>query len=154
MNNKRLMAMPAGELKKWRAADDACFAEAAGKHLGLTVTSQRGDYLTQLNAALDKSVATLDKDERLAQLGKRFGACLGISDTRPSALAGRGRSAFTKQATQVAKKLRKRPLPKVPEGRTPALMPPLKPEQAKPYLEKEIKAALKDLECGKSFYAA
>ncbi|SEM67738.1 hypothetical protein [Nonomuraea pusilla] len=154
VNNKNLMAMPADELKKWRTADDACFAEAAEKHLGLTVTSQQGDYLTQLNAALDESVAALDKDERLARLGKQFGACLGISETRPSALAERGRSAFTKQATQVAKKLRKGPLPKVPEGRTLVLMPPLKPEQAKPYLEKEIKAALKDLECGKSFYAA
>ncbi|MEU5865478.1 hypothetical protein ABZ815_30210 [Nonomuraea sp. NPDC047529] len=154
VNNKNLMAMPADELKKWRAADDACFAEAAEKHLSLTVTSQRGDYLTQLNAALDKSVAALDKDERLARLGKRFGACLGISDTRPSVLAERGRSAFVKQATQVARKLYKGSLPKAPEGRTLALIPPLKPEQAKPYLEKEIKTALKDLECGKSFYAA
>ncbi|WP_219519465.1 hypothetical protein [Nonomuraea ceibae] len=154
VNNKNLMAMTADELKEWRAADDACFAEAAAKHLGLTVTSQRGDYLTQLNAALDTSVATLDKDKRLVRLGKRFAACLGISDTKPSALAERGRSTFTKQATQVAKKLRKSPLPKTPEGRTLALMPPLKPEQAKPYLDKEIKAALKDLECGKSFYAA
>ena len=32
--------------------------------------------------------------------------------------------------------------------------PTLTPEEARPYLNKEIKAALDDLECGKDFYPA
>ncbi|NRQ33560.1 hypothetical protein HII36_17130 [Nonomuraea sp. NN258] len=153
VNNKNLMAMPADQLKKWRAADDACFAEAAKEHLGLTITSQ-DDYLERLNAALAKSSAALDKDERIAALGGRFATCLGVGRAKPSALAELGRTMFVQQATEVAKKLRKGPLPKVPKGRTLTMMPQLKPEQAKPYLDKEIKAALKDLDCGKAFYAA
>ncbi|MBN6050409.1 hypothetical protein JYK22_00575, partial [Nonomuraea sp. RK-328] len=152
-NNENLAAMSADELKKWRAADDGCFAKAAEQHLGKTVTSH-DDYLTRLDAALDASLVPLDKDERLARLGRRFAKCLGVSQTRPSALAELGRSQYTKQASEVARKNWKGELPKVPKGRTLILKPRLKPEEAKPYLDKEIKSALKDLECGKSFYAA
>ncbi|MEV6157231.1 hypothetical protein AB0L53_43510 [Nonomuraea sp. NPDC052129] len=153
-NNKNLMAMPEGELKKWRTADDGCFAKAAKQHLGMTVTSYWNDYLIKLDVALDKSVVALDKDRRLTQLGERFAKCLGVNQTKPSALAELGESQYTKQATEVAKKTWKDPLPKVPKGRTLILKPVLKPDEAKPYLAKEIKAALNDLECGKSFYAA
>ncbi|MGN9837536.1 hypothetical protein ACTMTI_05370 [Nonomuraea sp. H19] len=152
-NNENLMAMSAEELKKWRAADDGCFAKAAKQHLGKTVTSYWDDYLTKLNAALDKSLVPLDKDKQLAQLGERFAKCLGVSPTKPSALAELGQSQYTKQATEVAKKQHKGPLPKVPKGHILIMKPLLKPEEARPYLDKEIKAALKDLECGKSFYA-
>ncbi|MFF5205316.1 hypothetical protein [Streptosporangium sp. NPDC000396] len=152
-NNENLMAMSADELKKWRTADDGCFAKAVKQHLGKTVTSS-DDYYTKLDAALDKSLVALDEDKQLAQLGKQFAKCLGVSQTKPSALAGLGHSQYTKQATEVAKKQHKGSLPKVPEGRTLIMKPQLKPEEAKPYLDKEIKAALKDLECGKSFYAA
>ncbi|GAB2447374.1 hypothetical protein GCM10027187_12360 [Streptosporangium sandarakinum] len=152
-NNENLMAMSANELKKWRAADDGCFAKAVEQHLGKTVTSF-DDYLTKLDAATDRSLAALDKDKELARLGGRFATCLGVGRTKPSALAELGRSRYTKQATEVAKRQHKGPLPKVPKGRVLTMKPVLKPEEAKPYLDGEIKDALKDLECGRSFYAA
>ncbi|WP_433519512.1 hypothetical protein ACQP2T_30585 [Nonomuraea sp. CA-143628] len=39
-------------------------------------------------------------------------------------------------------------------GKTVIFRPNLKPARARPYLDKEIKAALKDLRCGKDFYPA
>ncbi|NUW44444.1 hypothetical protein [Nonomuraea rhodomycinica] len=152
-NNDTMMAMSAEELKKWRAADDRCFAKAAEQHLGKTVTSYDG-YLTRLDAALDASLVPLDEDGQLTRLGRQFAKCLGVGQAKPSVLAVLGRSQYTKQAGEVARKNWKGELPKAPEGRTIILKPQLKPAEAKPYLDKEIRSALKDLECGKSFYAA
>ncbi|SEH02710.1 hypothetical protein SAMN05444920_12946 [Nonomuraea solani] len=145
-NNKNMMAMSAKELKKWRAADEGCFAKAAKEHLGMTVTSFWDDYLTKLDTALEDSIAPLDKDPRLVGLGERFAKCLGAGPTKPSVLAELGRSKFLKERTELAKKNHK--------GDKPVMWGPMKPAEARPYLAKEIKAALKDLECGKTFYAA
>ncbi|WP_214415300.1 hypothetical protein [Sphaerisporangium fuscum] len=152
-NNATMMSLSADALKKWRAADDACFSKAVKEVLGKTVTSQ-DDYWSQLHAALRKELGALDKDERLVHLGDQFAKCLGVGETKPTALAGLGRRTFAQQASKVAEKTWKGELPKAPEGKTLVLKPNLKPEEAKPYLDKEIKAALKDLECGKAFYPA
>ncbi|WP_431933946.1 hypothetical protein [Nonomuraea jabiensis] len=147
-NDKHLMSLSAKDLKAWRAADDKCFAKAVKTVLGKTVTSQ-DDFLADVNAALGKGLRELDTDPKLAALGKEFGGCLKIAETRPTVLADRGRAAFTKEATGVARAQSKGSLPK-----GAVVMPQLTPEQAKPYLDKEVKAALADLECGKTFYPA
>lgn len=152
-NNKTLMSLSAAELKKWRAADDACFSQAVKEVLGKTVTSQE-DYYDRLEAAVDKSLSVLDQDKELVRLGKQFGACLGVGETRPTALDGLSHTKIVRQASEVARKAWKGELPKAPKGKTVIFRPNLKPAQAKPYLDKEIKAALKDLECGKAFYPA
>ncbi|GAA3613212.1 hypothetical protein GCM10022419_117870 [Nonomuraea rosea] len=147
-NNKMLMSLSAGALKKWRAADDSCFAQAVKEVLGKTVTSQE-DYADRIEAAVRTSLSVLDQDKRLVQLGKRFAACLGVSRTEPTALDGLSHTKIVRQASDVAKKAWKGDLPK---GKTVVFLPNLKPAQARPHLDKEIKAALKDLECGKDFY--
>ncbi|MFI7128914.1 hypothetical protein ACIBQ1_24650 [Nonomuraea sp. NPDC050153] len=149
-NNKLLMSLSAGKLKKWRAADESCFSKAVKEVLGKTVTSQE-DYHDQLEAAAQKSLSVLDQDKQLVQLGKQFAACLGVGETRPTALDGLSHTKIVRQASDVAKKAWKGELPK---GETVVFRPNLKPEEAGPYLDKEIKAALKDLECGKDFYPA
>ncbi|MEV4400314.1 hypothetical protein [Nonomuraea sp. NPDC049607] len=149
-NDKTLMSLPADELKEWRAADESCFSQAVKEVLGKTVTSQ-DDYHDQLDAAVRKSLSVLDQDERLVQLGKRFAACLGVNRTAPTALDGLSHTKIARQASDVAKKAWKGELPK---GKTAIFRPNLKPAQARPYLDKEIKAALKDLDCGKDFYPA
>jgi hypothetical protein len=58
---------------------------------------------------------------------------------------------MVRQASDVAKKAWKGELP---DGENVVLRSNLKPAQARPYLAEEIKAALKDLECGKDFYPA
>lgn len=149
-NNKMLMSLSAGQLKKWRAADDSCFSQAVKQVLGKTVTSQ-DDFYDQLEAAVLKSLSVLDQDKQLVQLGKQFATCLGVSRTEPTALDGLSHTKIVRQASDVAKKAWKGELPK---GETVIFRPNLKPAQARPYLDKEIKAALKDLECGKDFYPA
>ncbi|MFG3437339.1 hypothetical protein ACGF0J_08850 [Nonomuraea sp. NPDC047897] len=150
-NNKTLMSLSDGELKKWRAADQTCFSRAVKKVLGKTVTSQE-DYDDQLHAAVDTSLRVLDRDKQLVTLGKQFAACLGVSQTRPTELDVLSHTKVVRQASDVAKKAWKGELPKGSENAV--FRPNLKPEQAKPHLAKEIKAALKDLECGKDFYPA
>ncbi|MFG3436241.1 hypothetical protein ACGF0J_03260 [Nonomuraea sp. NPDC047897] len=147
-NNKMLMSLSAGELKKWRAADESCFSRAVKEVLGKTVTSQ-DDYHDQLEAAVRKSLSVLDQDKQLVRLGKQFAACLGVSRTEPTALDGLSHAKIVRQASDVAKKAWKGELPK---GDTVVFRPNLKPAQAKPYLDSEIKSALKDLECGRDFY--
>ncbi|WP_043633185.1 hypothetical protein [Nonomuraea candida] len=149
-NDKTLRSLPAGELKKWRAADESCFSRAVKEVLGKTVTSQE-DYHDRLEAAVRKALGVLDRDERLVRLGRQFAACLGVGRTEPTALDGLSHAKVVRQASDVARKEWKGELPK---GETVVLRPDLKPAQARPYLDKEIKAALKDLECGKDFYPA
>ncbi|GAA3670535.1 hypothetical protein GCM10022224_038440 [Nonomuraea antimicrobica] len=149
-NNKLLMSLSADKLKKWRAADDACFSAAVKAVLGRTVTSQE-DYGDQLAASVRKSLSVLDQDERLARLGREFGKCLGVSEVKPTALDGLSHVKVVLEASDVAEQTSKSDAPK---GRKVIHVPNLKPGEAKPYLDKEIKAALKDLECGKSFYPA
>ncbi|MEU7858430.1 hypothetical protein [Nonomuraea sp. NPDC049141] len=149
-NNKMLMSLSAGQLKKWRAADESCFSAAVKEVLGKTVTSQE-DYYDQLEAAVRKSLSVLDQDKQLVQLGKQFAACLGVSRTEPTELDGLSHTKIVRQASDVAKKAWKGEQPK---GENVIFRPNLKPAQARPYLDKEIKAALKDLECGKGFYPA
>ncbi len=150
-NNKILMSLSPAELKAYRAADDKCFAKAVKVVLGKTVTSQ-ADLLDQVNAAERKKLRALDADKKIAGLAKEFAGCLGIKETRPSALAARGPAAFRKEATEVAKTRHKGSLPEGLKDED-AMMPDLTPEQARPYLDKEVEAALADLKCGKAFYA-
>ncbi|MBN6054749.1 hypothetical protein JYK22_22620, partial [Nonomuraea sp. RK-328] len=147
-----LMSLSAGKLKKWRAADESCFSQAVKEVLGKTVIS-REDYYDQLEAAVRKSLGVLDQDKQLVMLGKQFAACLGVSQTAPTALDGLSHTKIVRQASDVAKKAWKGELPKAPTGKS-VFRPNLKPAEARPYLDKEIKAALKDLECGKDFYPA
>ncbi|MET9250084.1 hypothetical protein [Nonomuraea sp. NPDC003709] len=147
-NNKLLMSLSAKDLKAWRAADDKCFAKAVKSVLGKTVTSQ-DDFLADVNSALAKGLRELEADAKVAALGKEFGGCLKVAETRPSVLADRGRATFAKEATEVARAQSKGSLPK-----GAVVLPRLTPEQAKPYLDKEVTAALADLECGKAFYPA
>jgi hypothetical protein len=118
-NNKLLMSLSAGALKKWRAADDSCFAQAVKQVLGKTVTSQE-DYADRLDAAVRTSLRVLDRDQRLVQLGKRFAACLGVSRTGPTALDGLSHTKIVRQASDVAKKAWKDELPKGQDRRLPA----------------------------------
>jgi hypothetical protein len=152
-NNKMLMSLSADKLKKWRAADDACFSQAVKQVLGKTVTSQE-DYYAQLESAVENSLSVLDKDKQLMRLGEQFAACLEVSATEPTKLDGLSHTKIVLQASEVAKKAWKGELPKAAQGKNVVFRPNLKPDEAKPYLDKEIKAALKDLECGKAFYTA
>ncbi|RVX45600.1 hypothetical protein EDD27_8412 [Nonomuraea polychroma] len=151
------------QMSAYRKASDACMAVAVKQVLGLDVKSDM-DYYAQLNKASNRAIeSTLNSDPRLVELASAMATCLkgkgySISDTTPKALSERGTKQFADQEDRLGRAQRD-DIPDVPpplkEGEIPMrYSPTLTPEEARPYLAKEIKAALDDLECGKDFYAA
>ncbi|MEV0614876.1 hypothetical protein AB0I81_16235 [Nonomuraea sp. NPDC050404] len=153
-NNKHLMSLSPSRLKSYQAADERCFAKAVKSVLGKKASSQ-ADFLEQMGAAVDGRLRVLDQDGKLVKLGEEFASCLGVSTAKPSELAERGVREFRKQSTEVA---RSRQTTSVPEEKLKDkdfwMWPAMKPAQARPYLDKEVAAALADLKCGKAFYQA
>ncbi|GII60550.1 hypothetical protein Skr01_06350 [Sphaerisporangium krabiense] len=150
------MALSPTQRHAYQDADDACYAEAVKAVTGKEVTSSY-DHMTQADARIRDLVATeLDTDPRLARLGARMAACLwregyAVPSPTPSALAARGPDAFHAEEVRLGRRMVE-PDERVPEAAYYA--PPLTPQDARPYLAREIAAALADLECGRDFYAA
>ncbi|MFI6817262.1 hypothetical protein ACIBG7_33030 [Nonomuraea sp. NPDC050328] len=117
-----------------------CRVDALRRVNGLKVTSL-ADYQDQMSKEIENIDKALDGDPKLLELAAPFAECLKskgerVASARPLALGGRGVEVWSKQL----EKLRE-------AGEVTA-------EAARPYLVKEIKSALVDLECGKDFYAA
>ncbi|MEV4246033.1 hypothetical protein AB0J63_21785 [Streptosporangium canum] len=107
---------------------------------GLKVTSI-ADYQDQMSTEIENIDKVLDGDPKLLELAAPFTECLKskgerVTSAKPIALSVRGMEVWGEQADQLGK-----------AGTVTA-------EAARPYLAKEIKSALVDLECGKDFYAA
>ncbi|MEV0231638.1 hypothetical protein [Nonomuraea sp. NPDC050786] len=138
-NNKLMLELSKAQALAYIKARETCEGAAARKVLGLNVRSG-ADLLSQFITARDEAVAAeLDSDPKLVELATAMATCLkgkgyAVSDTKPTAVADRG-APF---AGEYAKFQR--------SGQ------PLTAQQARPYLNREIKAALDDLECGKDFY--
>ncbi|GII86405.1 hypothetical protein Ssi03_43950 [Sphaerisporangium siamense] len=150
------LALSPTQLHAYQDADDACYAEAVKTVTGKKVTS-RYDHLTQADARIKELVAAeLDTDPRLTRLGARMAACLrraghAVPSATPSALVDRGPAVFLAEERRLGRRMQE-PDDRVPE--TAFYAPPLLPQDARPYLAREIAAALADLECGRDFYAA
>ncbi|NUW37679.1 hypothetical protein HTZ77_40685 [Nonomuraea sp. SMC257] len=147
--------------RSYYKALNACVVVAAKQVLGKTVTSGT-DLFEQLADASDKAAEReLDGDAELVGLATSMATCLTgkgykVSGTRPTQLSARGWLAFLDQEDAIGRGQRD----DVPDVPSPAKKGEpvrrfgarLTPAQAKPYLAKEVKAALDDLECGKDFY--
>ncbi|MER6949557.1 hypothetical protein ABT294_36645 [Nonomuraea sp. NPDC000554] len=147
----------------FRKASDACMVVAAKQVLGKDLKSG-DDYFNQINKASDRALAAkVDSDPQLIELAAAMASCLkgkgnAIGKTTPQEMYGRGFQMFNDQADKLGRAQRD----DVPDVAPPAkdgenkmtYMPDLSAAEAKPYLAKEIKAALDDLECGKDFYPA
>ncbi|WP_188192171.1 hypothetical protein [Nonomuraea sp. SYSU D8015] len=162
-NGKIQSSLSSAQMGAYRKALDACTSTSIKQVLGLEVKSDR-DYYTLRNKAARKAVdGTLNTDPTLVELASAMATCLkgkgySIADTTPAAMSGRGQKEFLVQED----KLGREQFDDVPDVTPPAnedeipmyVAPNLTPEQARPYLQKEVEAALDDLECGKDFYAA
>ncbi|MEU7742268.1 hypothetical protein [Nonomuraea sp. NPDC049158] len=147
----------------YQKAADGCMIEAAKKVLGKTVKSM-DDYFNQQNRASDQASArTIDSDPKLIELASAMAGCLKgkgypIGKTTPTAMSRQGQKVFLAQEDKLGRQQRDDVpdvAPPVKEGEMAmTYAPTLTPEEARPYLNKEIKAALDDLECGKDFYPA
>ncbi|MEU6782430.1 hypothetical protein ABZ912_24795 [Nonomuraea angiospora] len=160
-NMKIQQALSEAQLGAYRKAKDACMVTVAKQVLGVTLKSNL-DYYNQIALTRRRATAsTLDSDPKLVELATAMATCLkgkgyAVSDTTPTALSKRGEEAFLKEQDKIGRE-QDDTVPNVAppvkkNGNQPIHMPSLTAEQAKPYLAKEIKAALDDLECGKDFY--
>ncbi|MFI6735996.1 hypothetical protein ACIBI9_23985 [Nonomuraea sp. NPDC050451] len=160
-NMKIQGSLSEAQLGAYHKAKDACMVTVAKQVLGVTLKSNL-DYYNQIALTRKRATAgTLDSDPKLVELATAMATCLkgkgyAVTDTTPTALAKRGENVFFKEQDKVGREQDD----SVPDVAPPAKkdqgqqihMPSLTAEQAKPYLAREIKAALDDLECGKDFY--
>ncbi|MET9243140.1 hypothetical protein [Nonomuraea sp. NPDC003709] len=117
-----------------------CRVTALRQVNGLKATSV-ADYQDQMATEIENIDKTLDGDPKLLELTAPFAECLKskgerVTSEKPVALSSRGVVLWSEQADRLGK-----------AGTVTA-------EAARPYLAREIKSALVDLECGKDFYAA
>ncbi|WP_146103898.1 hypothetical protein [Nonomuraea solani] len=162
-NMKVQSQLSAAQAQSYRKAADGCMIAAAKQVLGLELKSF-DDYFAQMNVASERAAdEQLNSDPGLVESAGAMATCLkgkgySITDTKPTAMAERGQRVFLTQEDKIGREQS----PDVPdvapprkEGEIPMMyQPTLTPEEARPHLNKEIKAALDDLECGKDFYPA
>ncbi|AWS46797.1 hypothetical protein DKM19_41370 [Streptosporangium sp. 'caverna'] len=173
-NNPIMMALSSTQLASWRTTRDTCYSAAVKKLTGRTVSSEI-DLSMQAHTMLEQAESReLDGDARLLDLAGRFGDCLKTKGVRvrslkPTAVGDASEAAIRVEMSALGDKqlldrgtdpaaLRKISVTE-PGGEKNApgesvFLPSLTPDEARPYLAGEIKAALDDLECGKDFYAA
>ncbi|GGK67931.1 hypothetical protein Ppa06_28950 [Planomonospora parontospora subsp. parontospora] len=141
----------------WEEADNDCRTEVVRKVLGKTVTTME-DYYSQLNRRLEQADRETNSDPRLIGLAQDFADCLKgkgypVSSARPTDMREAGARAMEKEANRIGRSQAENPVDEV-GGMEATYEPELTVEQARPYLAREIKAALDDLECGRDFYPA
>ncbi|UBU13134.1 hypothetical protein [Nonomuraea gerenzanensis] len=160
-NSEVQSSLSPAQLDAYNKAKNACMVTVGKQVLGLTLKSNI-DYFNHMALAHRRAkTAELDGDAGLVELAGTMGTCLKgkgypVSDTKPTAIARRGEIDFMERQSAIGRKQH----PdmdageKVTKNTRQLVMPTLTPQQARPHLDKEIKAALDDLECGKDFYAA
>ncbi|MBF8188653.1 hypothetical protein ITP53_23570 [Nonomuraea sp. K274] len=154
-------ALSKSQLQAYHKALNGCMTTAANEVLGLDIKSDT-DYMAAMYTARDRALkSALNSDPRLVEPAADMATCLkgkgyAVGDTSPTAMSEHGSTVFRAQEDRLGREQRDdvpdvAPPPK--EGEVPLIYAPtLSPEQARPYLDREIKAALDDLECGKDFY--
>ncbi|MEU6999572.1 hypothetical protein [Nonomuraea sp. NPDC046570] len=144
------------QLAAYREAADTCDIEAIKKITGKTVRSVMDQYEQADAKATQLAARELDGDARLVSAAAAMADCLKakgerVTATNPVAMADRGSAVFTAQKKTIALN---DDIPDTGLREGQFYEPDLTPEEARPYLDKEIKAALVDLECGREFYAS
>ncbi|MER5419071.1 hypothetical protein [Streptosporangium roseum] len=139
-NQATIDNLPDNKRQAYIKTMNECRVAALRQVNGLKVTSV-ADYQDQMSTEIENIDKELDGDPKLVELAASFAECLTskgerVTSARPLQLSSRGAAVWGEQAERLAKK-----------GAVTA-------EAARPYLAKEIKSALVDLECGKDFYAA
>ncbi|MEU7003236.1 hypothetical protein [Nonomuraea sp. NPDC046570] len=133
------------QLDSYNEKLDNCGWKAAKEVLGKEVSTRMDAVGLLQEARGELEAAEIDGDSELVDRASGFADCLvgkgrRVPSTTPMALAKRGETAFMDQAEELG------------PDKLGNAWPDLTPAQARPYLDREIKAALEDLECGKEFY--
>ncbi|MFI6904061.1 hypothetical protein ACIBKY_22560 [Nonomuraea sp. NPDC050394] len=155
-NTKITRDLSTAQYKAYRKSLEACFSRAAKQVLGKTVT-QRMDIYNQFAKAKKLMVAReMDGDQRLVALASSMADCLRgkgytVTKTAPRDISMGVHDTINDTMSRIGAK--QEGIAWEP-GSKSIIQANLTAAQAKPYLQKEIKAALDDLECGKDFYPA
>lgn len=153
-NTKITGDLSRSQYTSYKTARDACFARAAKEALGKNIT-KRTDLFQQFSQAKKLIVAReVDGDQLLVGLASAMADCLRgkgytVAETAPRHISMAVQDSIHDMATRIGAKQQG---VEFEPGSGEIIMPELTAAQAKPYFQKEIKAALDDLECGKDFY--
>ncbi len=140
-NNKIADALSETQRKSYEAAWDACLTQASRKILKRDIKSAY-DLMKQYEVARSSAINALDAE--FAESAKTFRSRLRekgyrVGSLKPSELEhGYLHAEYNKEHDRLTKNS----------------TITLSADQARPFLKREIKAALDDLECGKDFYPA
>ncbi|MGI5488014.1 hypothetical protein [Microtetraspora malaysiensis] len=140
----------------YETTSDTCEAQAIKQVTGKVVKS-KDDWTIQANVMISRRwKRDLDGDPELAGLASEMADCMTakgyrLSGTTPTAVAFWGETTFRKEMHELARKEDKS-IPAFDPEQQMAYLPHLTPAEARRLLDREIKAALDDLECGKRFY--
>ncbi|MBB5080823.1 hypothetical protein [Nonomuraea endophytica] len=153
-NTKITGDLSTAQYTSYKKARDTCFALAAKEVLGKSIT-KRTDLFQQFSQAKKLIVAReVDGDQQLVGLASTMADCLRgkgytVTETAPRDISMAVQDSIHDMASRIGAKQQGI---EFDPGSGEIIMPELTAAQAKPYFQKEIKAALDDLECGKAFY--
>ncbi|WP_283133605.1 hypothetical protein [Rhizohabitans arisaemae] len=130
-------------------ASDECEAQAINVVFGKSFRSAE-EFHEEGEKASERLNRELNADPQLVELAQGYADCLKgkgyrVTDVKPSGVADALWLAFNEEGSALGKANQEAS----ESGDLAAAIPT--PEQARPYLTREIKAALEDLECGKEF---
>ncbi|NUR87515.1 MAG: hypothetical protein HOY71_25830, partial [Nonomuraea sp.] len=152
VNSRYIAKLNPTQAAAYLKADDACFVQAVKQVLHKRVTDQQ-DLVDQETQDLDREEErTLNTDPRLVALAHEYATCMRargyeIPSEAPAKIDSTELYRFLDVLHDLGRKdwgSRARP------GQN--YSPDLTPEQARPYLDKEIASALDDLECSRQFF--
>ena len=142
--------------KAYAKAYDSCYVASIKKITGKVVKSEM-DHFDQVEEARTQAKRrSLDGDPGLVEKAANMADCLRgegyrAASNNPTAMATRG---WDEARAMVEELGRSDDIDDSRLGEGQFFEPALTAAQARPYLTKEIRIALDDLECGKDFYAA
>ncbi|MEV0611810.1 hypothetical protein AB0I81_00705 [Nonomuraea sp. NPDC050404] len=142
--------------KAYASAHNSCYVAAIKMVTGKVVKSAVDHYEQLEKAKTQAKSRALDGDSVLVEKAVSMADCLRgkgyrAPKTNPTAMATRGNDEVRAIVENLA---RTDDVDDSKLGEGQFYEPMLTAAQARPYLTKEIKVALDDLECGKDFYAA
>ncbi|WP_204031966.1 hypothetical protein [Sinosporangium siamense] len=138
-NSKVVAGLSKEQRKAYFAAVETCMLETFNKATGRKMTSMQEAAKIQSEMFKQAINREVNGDARLVELAGEFAGCLKgkgytVTSQQPDKIASSTEGPFGQELNKLGEKAT--------------------PEQARPLLAREIKAALDDLECGRQFYAA
>ncbi|MEU6999877.1 hypothetical protein [Nonomuraea sp. NPDC046570] len=147
------------QAKTYDKALESCEAQAIKQVTGKVVKSNE-DWSSQASKAGARRIEReLNGDPELAKLAAAMGDCLAakghqVTANSPRAMSEWGYTLFRRQLHDLAREQDDEIPPYDPDSEMWYSPGRLSAEDARRHLDREIKVALEDLECGKNFYAA